>query len=111
MTAPPSAAVTLRSIAPSVFLPAMVYEIGNGAVAPVVAITALDLGASAGTAGFLVALLGIGQLAGDVPAAALAARLGDRRAMVVAGAVSMGAMLGCWLTPSLPVFGVCLFII
>ena len=96
---------------PSMFLPAMVYEIGNGAVAPVVAITALDLGASAGTAGFLVALLGIGQLVGDVPAAALAARLGDRRAMVVAGGVSMAAMAGCVVTPSLPMFGVCLFAI
>jgi MFS family permease len=103
--------LTLRSMIPSMFLPAMVYEIGNGAVAPVVAITALDLGASAGTAGFLVALLGIGQLVGDVPAAALAARLGDRRAMVVAGGVSMAAMLGCLLTPSLLMFGVCLFVI
>jgi MFS family permease len=96
-------------MAPSVYLPAMVFEIGNGAVAPVIAITALDLGASAGTAGLLVALLGIGQLVGDVPAGALAARLGDRRAMVVAGGVSMGAMLGCLLTSSLPVFGLCLF--
>lgn len=102
---------TLRSMIPSMFLPAMVYEIGNGAVAPVIAITALDLGASTGTAGFLVALMGIGQLVGDVPAAALAARLGDRHAMVLAGGVSMGAMLGCLLTPSLPVFGVCLFLI
>jgi MFS family permease len=103
--------LTLRSMIPSVFLPAMVFEIGNGAVAPVIAITALDLGASPGTAGFLVALLGIGQLVGDVPAAALAARLGDRRAMVLAGCVTMGAMAGCLLTPSLPVFGVCLFVI
>jgi MFS family permease len=100
---------TLLSMAPSVYLPAMVFEIGNGAVAPVIAITALDLGASAGTAGLLVALLGIGQLVGDIPAGALAARLGDRRAMVVAGGVSMGAMLGCLLTPSLAVFGLCLF--
>src|SRR5689334_776286 len=102
---------SLRSMVPSIFLPAMVYEIGNGAVTPVIAITALDLGASAGTAGFLVALLGIGQLVGDVPAGALAARLGDRRAMVVAGGVSMAAMAGCLLTPSLPLFGLCLFVL
>jgi MFS family permease len=100
---------TLLSMAPSVYLPAMVFEIGNGAVAPVIAITALDLGASAGTAGLLVAVLGIGQLVGDVPAGALAARLGDRRAMVAAGGVAMVAMLGCLLTASLAVFGLCLF--
>src|SRR6185312_17089292 len=109
MNAPTDRPRTLLSMAPSVYLPAMVFEIGNGAVAPVIAITALDLGASAGTAGLLVAVLGIGQLAGDVPAGALAARLGDRRAMVAAGGVSMVAMLGCLLTPSLPVFGLCLF--
>jgi MFS family permease len=102
---------TLRSMAPSVFLPALVYEIGNGAIAPVVALTALDLGASAGTAGFLVALLGIGQLLGDVPSASLAARLGDRHAMVVAAGVATAAMLGCFLAPSLPLFGACLLVL
>jgi MFS family permease len=98
-------------MAPSVFLPALVYEIGNGAVAPVVAITALDLGASAGTAGFLVALLGIGQLLGDVPSASLAARLGDRHAMVVAAGVATAAMSGCFLAPSLLLFGACLVVL
>ncbi|HEY0814024.1 MAG TPA: MFS transporter [Pseudonocardia sp.] len=107
----PAQPLTLRSMIPSIFLPATVYEIGNGAVAPVIAITALDLGASAGTAGFLVALLGIGQLVGDVPAAALAARVGDRRAMVVAGGVSMAAMSGCLVTSSLPLLGMCLLVI
>src|SRR4051794_7868697 len=102
---------TLRSMAPSVFLPALVYEIGNGAVAPVIAITALELGASAGTAGFLVALLGIGQLLGDLPSASLAARLGDRHAMVVAAGVATAAMFGCFLAPSLLLFGACLVVL
>ena len=58
---------TLLSMAPSVYLPAMVFEIGNGAVTPVIAITALDLGASAGTAGLLDSSVGersIGVLIG-----------------------------------------------
>jgi MFS family permease len=104
-------APTLRSMAPSIFLPALVYEIGNGAVAPVIALTALDLGASAGTAGFLLALLGIGQLLGDVPSASLAARLGDRNAMVVAAGVATAAMFGCFLAPSLLLFGLCLLVL
>lgn len=107
----PAPVGALRSMVPSVFLPAMVFEIGNGAVAPIVAITALELGASPGVAGFLVALLGLGQLAGDVPAGSLAARIGDRRAMVVAGSLSIAAMLGCLLAPSLVLFGVCLFVL
>ena len=107
----PAPAGALRAMVPSVFLPAVVFEIGNGAVAPIVAITALELGASPGVAGFLVALLGLGQLAGDVPAGSLAARIGDRRAMVVAGSLSVAAMLGCLLAPSLVLFGVCLFVL
>ncbi|WP_214401348.1 MFS transporter [Pseudonocardia lacus] len=110
-TTDPAPAPTLRSLIPSVFLPAVVYEVGIGAITPVVAITALDLGASAGTAGFLVALLGIGQLIGNVPSAAVAARLGDRKAMVVAAGVSVVAVTGCFFATSLPLLGVCLFVL
>lgn len=110
MTAP-SAAVTLRSIAPSVFLPALVYEIGNGAIAPVIAITALDLGASPSKAGYLLALLGIGQILGDVPSSAFADRVGDRHAMVTAAGVAVLALFSCLLAPSLLVLGLALLVV
>lgn len=97
----PSAGVALRALAPSVFLPALVFEIGNGAIAPVIALTALDLGASAGTAGFMLALLGIGQVMGDIPASALADRIGDRRAMICAATLAMLALGACALAPAL----------
>ncbi|MGI8880937.1 MAG: MFS transporter [Jatrophihabitans sp.] len=102
---------TLRSIAPSVFLPALVYEIGNGAIAPVIALTGLHLGASSGTAGYMLALLGVGQIIGDVPASALADRVGDRRAMILAAGVAVLALLGCALAPALPVLGVALIVV
>lgn len=111
MTAPPSAAVTLRSIAPSVFLPATVSEIGNGAIAPVIAITALDLGASPSKAGYLLALLGIGQIPGEVPSSAFADRVGDRRAMLTAAGVAVLALFSCLLVPSLLVLGLALLVI
>ena len=102
---------TLRSITPSVFLPAMVYEIGNGATAPVIALTALELGASPTRAGYLLALLGIGQVLGDIPASALADRIGDRRAMLLAAALAAAGMLGCFFARSLVVLGICLIAI
>ncbi len=105
------AAPTLRSIAPSVFLPAMVYEIGNGATAPVIALTALHLGASAGTAGFMLALLGVGQILGDIPASALADRIGDRRAMILAAGLATSGMTGCFVAPDLLVLGLALIMI
>ena len=102
---------SLRSMMPSVFLPAMVYEIGNGAIAPIIALTALDDGASPATAGFMLALLGLGQILGDVPASTLADRVGDRRAMMLAAGLAVIGLLGCALASSLAVLGAALLVI
>jgi MFS family permease len=109
--APEVPPITLRRIAPSVFLPALVYEIGDGAIAPIVALTALELGASPGTAGFMLALLGIGQILGDVPAARIADAIGDRRAMMVASGIAAAALATCFVAGSLPVLGAALLVI
>ena len=96
---------TLRSLAPSVLLPATLYEIGNGAVIPVIALTAIDLGASTGTAGFMMVLLGVGQVLGDIPASSVAGHLGDRRSMLLAASLSIVAMGACYLAQSVAVLG------
>jgi MFS family permease len=103
--------LTLRRIAPSVFLPAGIYEIGNGAIAPVIALTALHLGASPSTAGYMLTLLGVGQVLGDIPSSSLANRLGDRHAMVVAALLAIVAQIACGLASSLAVLGVALVVI
>jgi MFS family permease len=103
--------MSLWSLAPSSFLPALIYEIGNGAIAPVIALTALDVGAKASTAGFMLALLGIGQIIGDVPASSLANRIGDRRAMMLAAGVAVAALLCCRIATSLLVLGAALVVI
>ena len=91
--------VTVRSLIPSVFLPTAIFDLGNGAVAPVLAFVALELGASPAVAAIIVALLGIGQLAGNVPAAALVSRVGDRRAMVASACVAAVGMLASYFAP------------
>ena len=101
----------LRSLAPSVFLPALIYEVGNGAIAPVIALTALSLGASAAEAGVILTLLGVGQIMGNVPSSFLVSRLGDRRAMMVAATVATGAMLVCYVAPGLPEFAFAVLVI
>lgn len=88
-----------------VLAPTLVFEIGLGAVLPVIALTASDLGASLAGASVLVALLGIGQVIGDVPAGALAARVGDRRAMLVATVLAVLTLGACALAPNLATFG------
>ncbi|HJR91924.1 MAG TPA: MFS transporter, partial [Acidimicrobiia bacterium] len=66
----------------SVYLPAALFSVGQGAAIPVIALVALDLGASPAVAGVMVALRGVGTMAFDVPAGALVARFGEQRSMV-----------------------------
>jgi MFS family permease len=94
-----------------VFAPVMVYEVGNGAITPVIALTALHLGASAGLAGLMAALRGIGQISGNVPAARVAERLGERRCMMVAAGISVLCLVICAVAPSLYVLAPPLLII
>jgi MFS family permease len=83
------------SIWPSVHLPSALYSIGEGAIAPVIAITAREMGASVATASFVVAALGIGRVVGDVPAGVIAQRFGERRTLLLAIALYLAALLLC----------------
>ena len=98
--------VTLRSVAPSVFLPSLLYGVGQGAIAPIIALSALELGASAGVASLVVGAVGVGQLLADVPAGSLTMRVGERRAMLAATGL-VGIALGvCVLATSVWLLGV-----
>ncbi|MFP5369937.1 MAG: MFS transporter [Actinomycetes bacterium] len=98
--------VSLRSVAPTVFLPAGLYGLGQGAIAPVIALSALDLGASAGTAAVVVGAVGVGHLLADVPAGSLTQRIGERRAMLLATLLVSAALVVCVLAPAVWVLGV-----
>lgn len=83
----------LRDVALSAYGPTIVSSTGHGAVMPILALRARDLGADVSTAAAVVALLGIGMLLASLPASALVARIGERRALVYAGIVDTVAML------------------
>ncbi|MCW2530397.1 MAG: putative arabinose efflux permease, family, partial [Pseudonocardiales bacterium] len=103
--------VVLGQIGPAVMLPMLVYEIGSGAIMPIVALVALDSGASTAVASLMLAAIGIGTILGDVPAAWLANRLGERRAMIVATLITAGAMFACLVTTSIPALAVALLVL
>lgn len=84
---------SLRAIALSAYGPTLLGSMGAGAVTPIVAVSARELGASVGTAALLVAMMGVGQLLGDLPSGALAARIGERRALLIAAVVEAAGML------------------
>lgn len=86
-----------------VYLPTLLFAIGQGAIIPVVPLYAIDLGASIAMAGALVALRGMGTMAFDIPAGILVSRLGERGAMLVGAillavvAVGAGLATAVWM--------------
>ncbi len=101
----------MRPVVLGAFVPSLVFEIGIGAMLPIVPLTATGLGASLAVAGFMAALLPIGQLLADVPAGALSARLGDRGAMLLAGLVASLGFVGLALAPNLALLAVSVLVI
>jgi MFS family permease len=89
-----------RDLVITAYGPTILIAVGQGAILPLVALSARELGASVGIAAFIVALIGIGQLVGDLPAGALAARIGEKRALIAACALDAVALLGAFLAQS-----------
>jgi MFS family permease len=99
-----------RDIVITAYGPTLLVSIGQGAILPLVALSARALGASVATAAFVVALIGIGQLVGDLPAGALAARIGEKRALIGACVLDAFALLGAFLARSLVLLAVAMVI-
>jgi MFS family permease len=89
-----------RDLVITAYGPTILLAIGQGAILPLVALSARALGATVGMAAFIVALIGIGQLLGDLPAGALAARIGEKRALIAACALDAAALLGAFIATS-----------
>lgn len=105
----PDADFSLRRIALPAFGPSLMLGIAEGAIYPILALSALELGASAALAGFIVALVPIGQMLGNLPAAAVAGAWGERRAMVGSAVAGLLGLLLCLAAPSLWLFGAAVF--
>ena len=90
--------------------PTLLASIGFGAVIPLVALAARDLGATVGQAAFVTALLGIGQLLADLPAGTIAERLGEKWAIIAACVVDAAALVVMWWTQDLVVLGLAVMV-
>ncbi len=93
--------LSLRRIAVPAFGPSTLWSIGFGATVPVLALSARDLGASVPLAAVLVGVGAVSELASAVPAGLLVDRVGERRALVLAGLGDAVAALVVLLAPSL----------
>ncbi len=86
---------SLKKIALPAFGPSVLYGISNGAVLPVIAFSARNLDASVAVASLVVALIGVGSLVSNVPAALITSRYGERRSLAGAAAFSVLGLLMC----------------
>lgn len=102
--------VTLRSLGPSVYLPSVLFFVGDGALIAILALAARDLGASPALAGFVVALRGLGVLAFDIPAGWALTRFGERATIGAASVTVLLTLVGWTLTSSELVFAALAFV-
>lgn len=79
------------------FGPSLLFGIAKGAVLPVIALTAIDLNASNAVSGLIVALVGLGSLISNIPAALITARFGERRSLIGASIFSVLSIILCLL--------------
>ena len=101
----------MRSVALAAFLPTLLFSIGEGAIIPLIPIVANDLGASLAIAGFIAAMIMVGELAGDIPSGWVVAHIGERNAMLWASLLAVIAVLICIVAPNPLVLGVGIFLI
>jgi MFS family permease len=95
-----------RDIALATYGPSVVNAVGHGAVMPILALRARELGADVSTAALVVALMGVGSLVASLPAGALVARIGERRTLTIVGCLDAVAMVAAALTESVLALGI-----
>jgi len=94
-----------------VYLPTILFSMGEGAVIPLIPVIAANMGADVASAALVAAALVVGQLCGNLPAGWAVARIGERYTMVIAGIISMGAVVGMVLAPVIAAFAASVFLL
>lgn len=107
----PAPPFRLGSAALPVYLPSLLFSIGEGAIIPVIPVDAVRLGGSLAVAGFISALLMVGQLIGDVPSGWVVARVGERNAMLGSAVAALGGLSLCLVATVPAVLGLGVLII
>jgi MFS family permease len=94
-----------------VYLPTILFALGEGAVIPLIPVIAASMGADVAFAALVASGLVVGQLCGNLPAGWAVGRIGERYTMVIAGVVAILAATGMVLAPSLGVLAASVFLL
>lgn len=95
----------LGSVALPVYLPSLLFAIGEGAIIPIIPVDAARLGGSLALAGFVSALIMIGTLIGDIPSGWIVAKVGERTAMLGSAVAALAGLVLCLLATTPAVLG------
>lgn len=106
-----SASSALKRFGPMVYLPTILFAMGEGAVIPLIPVIAAKMGADLTAAALIASALVVGQLCGNLPAGWAVARIGERFTMVIAGVISMVAVTAMVLAPVISVFATAVFLL
>lgn len=100
-----------RGIILPAYLPTLLFSLGEGAIIPVIPVVATERGASLALAGLIAAMLMVGELAGDLPAGWLVARIGERNAMIGAALLAVTGVLVALASPTNWALGIGVFLL
>ncbi len=89
-----------RSVAVAALLPTVLFSTGEGAIIPVIPVVAGNVGATLALAGFVSAMLVVGELFGDIPSGAVIQHIGERTAMIAASGLSVLGLVTAVLAPN-----------
>src|SRR3990172_8188192 len=93
----------LSTLTFSVYLPTLLFSIGEGAVLPIIPLFARERGATVAAAALVVAMRALGTMLFDVPSGFVVSRFGDKGAMVAGTALVAVVAIGAPLSRSLVV--------
>jgi MFS family permease len=102
---------SLKSIAVGAFGPSILYGFSQGAMLPVIAISAIDRGADVAVASLVVSMLGIGSLVTNIPSGIITTRFGERRSMVFAAGLTAIGLVLCLFELGLVLFTAGVFLV
>jgi MFS family permease len=111
MASSPDTDFSLKSIAVAAFGPSILFGFSQGAMLPVIAISAIDRGADVAVASVVVSMLGIGSLVTNIPSGIITTRFGERRSMVLAAGVSAVGLVLCLFQLGLVLFATGVFLV
>lgn len=110
MTSSESPNFNLRGAIVAVFGPALLYGVAEGAILPVIVLSARDLDASVAIAALMLALLAAGSLLMNLPASVLTEKVGERWAIAAAALAACAALALCATSTNLAGFAVGIFV-